>query len=66
MSTQDQARALMMRHHHRIKNRQQSMLGRAMVETGMPSEGADVWHAVQGKPFADAGNSYDRSQASLS
>lgn len=29
MSTQEQARALMMRHSHLIKNRQQSMLNRA-------------------------------------
>jgi hypothetical protein len=38
MSTQEQARALMMRHQQVIKNRQQSMLGRAAVEVGMPLE----------------------------
>ena len=35
MSTQEQARALMMRHHHIIKNRQQSMLNRTAAEVGL-------------------------------
>jgi hypothetical protein len=35
MTTQQQARALMMRHHQVIKNRQQSMLGRASAEIGL-------------------------------
>lgn len=35
MSTQEQARALMMRRHHLIKNRQQSMLNRAAAEVGL-------------------------------
>ncbi|MBD1936441.1 hypothetical protein [Microcoleus sp. FACHB-68] len=35
MSTQDQARALMMRHQHQIKNRQQSMLSRSAAEVGL-------------------------------
>lgn len=39
MSTQEQARALMMRRHHLIKNRQQSMLNRAAAEVRL--EGAD-------------------------
>lgn len=39
MSTQEQARALMMRRHHLIKNRQQSMLNRAAAEVGL--EGVD-------------------------
>ena len=39
MSTQEQARALMMRRHHVIKNRQQSMLNRAAAEVGF--EGTD-------------------------
>ncbi len=66
MSTQDQARSLMMRHHHQIKNRQRSMLGRTLVEMGMPSEASESWHGVQGKPFAGNGAAYDRSRASLS
>ncbi len=35
MSTQEQARALMMRHHHIVKNRQQSMLNRIAAEVGL-------------------------------
>ncbi|MBW4665195.1 MAG: hypothetical protein KME01_13495 [Chroococcus sp. CMT-3BRIN-NPC107] len=35
MSTQEQARALMMRHHHLVKNRQQSMLNRTATEVGL-------------------------------
>ncbi|WLT37741.1 hypothetical protein NON20_18725 [Synechocystis sp. B12] len=38
MSTQQQARALMMRHHQFIKNRQQSMLSRAAAEIGVEAE----------------------------
>ncbi len=32
MSTQEQARTLMMRHQHVVKNRQESMLSRAAAE----------------------------------
>ena len=66
MNTQEQARALMVRHHQLIKNRQQSMLGRTLAETGMPGEVASNWNHVQGKPSAAARASYDRSRASLS
>lgn len=45
MSTQEQARALMMRHSHLIKNRQQSMLNRAAAEVGL--EGTDDWNHTQ-------------------
>lgn len=66
MSTQDQARALMMRHHHLIKNRQQSMLGRAAAEVGLPAEAVEHWDHIQGKPSASAAMTYDRSSASFS
>ncbi len=66
MSTQEQARALMMRHHHLIKNRQQSMLGRTAAEVGLPPEAAEYWNHIQGKPHPSFRNSYDRSSASLS
>lgn len=65
MSAQEQARALMMRHHHLIKNRQQSMLGRAAAEVGL-SVDDDYWTNTQGKPNSDFRTSYDRSHASLS
>lgn len=64
MSTQEQARALMMRHHHIIKNRQQSMLNRAAAEVGL--EGADYWNQIQGKVHPSFRASYDRSGATMS
>lgn len=38
MSTQDQARALMVRHQHMVKNREQCLLSRATAEVSMPTE----------------------------
>ncbi len=66
MNTQDQARALMMRHHKMIKNRQQSMLGRSASEIGMDINGSEYWSPIQGKPRSSFRVSYDRSHASLS
>ncbi|MCC3408661.1 MAG: hypothetical protein JGK17_24405 [Microcoleus sp. PH2017_10_PVI_O_A] len=40
MSTQQQARSLMMRHQHLIKNRQESMLSRAAAEVGLDTGSA--------------------------
>ncbi len=65
MSAQDQARMLMMRHHHMIKNRQQSMLCRTNEEVGMPGD-AHYWSSIQGKPSANASRSYDRSGSAMS
>jgi hypothetical protein len=64
MSTQEQARALMMRHHHLIKNREQSMLSRAAAEIGL--EGVDYWNHIQGTPHPTFSNNYDRSHSSMS
>ncbi len=66
MNTQDQARALMMRHHKMVKNRQQSMLGRAASEIGMDINGSEYWSVIQGKPQSSFRVTYDRSGASLS
>lgn len=66
MSTQDRARALMTRHHHAIKNRQQSLLGRAAADIGLDIDGAQYWGHIQGKPQPTFRSSYDRSGASLS
>lgn len=66
MNPQDQARALMIRHHQMIKNREQSMLSRAAAEIGMPAETAQFWNHIQGKPHPSMSASYDRSGASLS
>lgn len=64
MSTQEQARALMMRHHHLIKNREQSMLSRTAAEIGL--EGVDYWNHIQGKPHPSFRATYDRSSATMS
>ena len=65
MSTQQQARALMMRHHQMIKNRQQSMLERAAAEIGVDVAN-DYWTTIQGKPCSSFRVSYDRSHATMS
>lgn len=65
MDTQQQARALMMRHHQLIKNRQQSMLGRSASAIGVEVD-ADYWSNIQGKPCHNASRAYDRSHATLS
>ncbi|SKB11988.1 conserved hypothetical protein [Planktothrix sp. PCC 11201] len=63
MDTQNQARALMMRHHQVIKNRQQSLLNRVADEVGI--EPGDYRTTIQGKP-TDSASSYDRSGSSMS
>jgi len=65
MSTQQQARALMMRHHQMVKNRQQSMLNRAAAEIGVEVE-ENYWTTIQGKPQSSFRVTYDRSHVSLS
>jgi hypothetical protein len=64
-TTQEQARALMQRHHQLVKNRQQSMLSRASAEAGILNEVTD-YHEIQGKPYADSREVYDRSSATFS
>jgi hypothetical protein len=64
MNTQDQARALMMRHHQTVKNRQQAMLNRSAAEVGV--EPGDYFSTIQGKPNADSSSSYDRSSSAMS
>ncbi|PIG93013.1 hypothetical protein [Gloeocapsopsis sp. IPPAS B-1203] len=67
MSTQDQARALMMRHHHLIRNRQQAMLNRAAEEMGL--DGTEYLHYIQdiqGKVNPSFRSTYDRSSATMS
>jgi hypothetical protein len=65
MSTEQQARALMMRHHKMIKNRQQSMLERTASEIGVEVE-PGYWTTIQGKPRSSFRTTYDRSHAALS
>lgn len=64
MSTQEQARALMMRHTHAVKQRQQSMVNRVATEIGL--EGAEYTNRVQGRPDPNTRGVYDRSNAALS
>ncbi|AFZ30406.1 MULTISPECIES: hypothetical protein [Chroococcaceae] len=67
MSAQDQARALMMRHHHLIRNRQQSMLNRAASEMGLDgTEYLDYIQDIQGKVNPSFRSTYDRSSATMS
>jgi len=54
----------MMRHHHLVKNRQQSMLNRSATEVGM--EDPNYWGHIQGKPQPSLQASYDRSNATMS
>jgi hypothetical protein len=65
MSTEQQARALLQRHHHTIKNRQQSMLERAAEEIGV-DVAQNYQGTIQGQTQSDFSKSYDRSNASLS
>lgn len=65
MSAEQQARALMNSHYHKVKNRQQSMLNRAASEIGMDIDNT-FWSNIQGKPDSSFRKTYDRSQASLS
>ena len=65
MSTEKKARALMNRHHHNVKNRQQSLLSRTAAEIGVDVD-RDYWTTIQGKPSSNFSQTYDRSDASLS
>lgn len=62
MSTRDQARALMVRHHQMVKNRHQSMLTRVAAEVGLDE--VDYCNHIQGKPLNI--DDYDRSHVALS
>ena len=64
MFTELQARFLMVRHQHLVKNRQQSMLNRVVSEVGL--ESSDYWGHIQGKVQPTFRKNYERSRASLS
>ncbi|NCQ73862.1 MAG: hypothetical protein GPI98_09215 [Microcystis aeruginosa W13-13] len=65
MSTEQQARALMMRHHHAVKNRQQSMLERSASEIGIDNDNG-YGETVQRRFSADfSSQTYDRSGVTL-
>lgn len=64
MDTQAQARALMLRHQHMIRNREQCLLSRAANDVGMPAE-AVLRNTEHGKAHPQRGG-YDRSHVGLS
>jgi hypothetical protein len=66
MSVQDQSRALMVRHHQMIKNRQQSMLSRTAAALGIPAEVANLSNHTRGEDYPNSGSGYDRSNVGLS
>lgn len=65
MSAQQKARALMNRHHHNVKHRQQSLLTRTAAEIGVDVD-SNYWSNIQGKPNSGFSQTYDRSDAALS
>lgn len=65
MDTQQQARALMMRHHHAVRNRQMSVLNRSAMEIGADLE-ADYSGKIQGKLSNNALRAYAPSGATMS
>jgi hypothetical protein len=64
MSTQDQTRAIMVRHRHLIKNRELSMLSRAAASMGLPGEVA-VSSDMNNRSHPNF-REYDRSNVGLS
>ncbi|MBN4005752.1 hypothetical protein [Nostoc sp. LPT] len=66
MSIADKSRALMVREHQQVKNRQQSMLMRAAQELGLPEEASHYWNPIQGKVDTSARMIYGPSHASMS
>jgi hypothetical protein len=66
-SVKEQARQLMMNHHKNVKRRQQSMLTRLDSQVGLPvSEATHFWNHICGEVHPSFGDSYDRSQATMS
>jgi len=64
MNTQDQARALMIRHQNMIRNREQCMLSRAASEMGMPGEA--IARTIDHGKTHPSRPTYDRSHVGLS
>lgn len=66
MSTNQKARALMMRHDKMIRNRQQSMLGRVAEEIGMDVKNTEYYDNLKSAPLSSFTGNYDRSGSALS
>ncbi|NJO77217.1 MAG: DUF4278 domain-containing protein [Cyanobacteria bacterium RM1_2_2] len=66
-SIKEQARQLMMSHHRNVKRRQQTMLSRLDSQVGLPaSDATHFWNHIRGEVHPSFGDSYDRSQATMS
>jgi hypothetical protein len=66
MSMQTNARALLNRHHQMIKNREQSMLLRAVEEMGLDVD-VTLYHShIQGKTPSNFNQAYDRARVTMS
>lgn len=66
MNTQNQARAMMMRHSQNIRNRQQSMLGRTSAEIGLDIDTEQYAQDSQNTLMTASRLGYDRSNSSMS
>ncbi len=66
MSIQSQSRALMMRHHQRIRSREQSMLLRLHEELGLDLDATSYHSQIQGKTPSDFTSTYDRGSSAMS
>jgi hypothetical protein len=65
MSTQDQARAIMVRHRQLVRNRELSMLSRAVANIGMPGEVMAATTDLSSRSHPNF-QEYDRSNVGLS
>lgn len=66
MSIQQQARALMSRHHQLIRNREQSMLLRTVAEIGAEEDISRYHSHVRGMTPSSFSDNYDRSSTAMS
>ena len=66
MNTNDRARALMMRRHHTIKHRQQTLLSRAGASMGLGVNAVDHWSRIQGKLDPSVSNACRPSGVAMS
>jgi hypothetical protein len=63
---QTKARALLNRHHQMIKNREQSMLLRAVEEMGLDVDVTRYHSHMQGKTPSNFSQAYDRARVTMS
>jgi hypothetical protein len=66
MSIETKARALLNRHHQMIRNREQSMLLRAVEEMGLDIDATHYHSHIQGKTPSNFSQAYDRDRVTMS